>query len=62
MHKSSFSGRFDSKAGGMRVTEGDVLTLYKQIASGNLNIYGWNIPPHYPDPPTRQDLRHGAVS
>jgi hypothetical protein len=62
MHKSPRSGRFDSKSRGIRVTKGYVFTLYKQIASGNLNIYGWNIPPRYPHPPTRQDLRHGAVS
>jgi hypothetical protein len=53
---------FQSKGRGMRVIKGDVLTLYTENGSGNLNIYGWKIPPHHPHPPTRQDLRHGAVS
>jgi hypothetical protein len=52
---------FHSKGRGMRVIKGDVLTLYTENGSGNLNIYGWKIPPHHPHPPTQQDLRHGAV-
>ena len=53
MHKSSGAARLASKTRGMRVIKGDLLSLYIESGSGNLNIYGENIPPHYPHPPTQ---------
>jgi hypothetical protein len=53
---------FHIKGRGMRGMKGDVLTLYTENGSGNLNITGWKIPLYPPHPPTQLDLRHGAVS
>ena len=53
---------FTQQGWGMGVIRGDVLTLYTENGSGNLNITGWKIPLYPPHPPTQLDLRHGAVS